>query len=167
MTWLQEKVSVRQTWRKRTIAQFLSLQAGDNLIVYEWSHLGKSTRECAEILAQALSQQVCVYAVQSEWQMDEPKQFATIIETLATIQQVDFDLRSRLTKQALAAKRKAGIKLGRPRGTGKSKLDKYRAEIKTLLANGSTQKFIAKRYGTTETNLSRWMKRQGLKRWQE
>jgi len=64
----------------------------------------------------------------------------------------------------LLAKKKAGVKLGRPRGTGKSKLDKYRPEIKALLANGSTQKFIAPRYNTTEANLSRWMKKYNLRR---
>ena len=32
-----------------------------------------------------------------------------------------------------------------------------------LLANGATQKFIAKRYGTTEGNLHNWLKKRGLK----
>jgi hypothetical protein len=44
------------------------------------------------------------------------------------------------------------MKLGRPSGPGKSKLDPYRPEIESLLANGSTQKFIAHRYYTTEAN---------------
>ncbi len=57
-----------------------------------------------------------------------------------------------------------GVKLGRPKGTGKSKLDQYRPEIEALLANGATQKFIAKRYGATEATVSRWIKKQGLKR---
>jgi hypothetical protein len=30
------------------------------------------------------------------------------------------------------------------------------------MANGSTQKFIAERYGTSEANLSRWLKTQGI-----
>ena len=34
--------------------------------------------------------------------------------------------------------------VARPKGPGKSKLDKHRPEIEALLANGSTQKFIAK-----------------------
>ena len=37
----------------------------------------------------------------------------------------------------------------RPKGSGKSKLDPFRPEIEALLANGSTQKFIVKRYNTT------------------
>jgi hypothetical protein len=44
------------------------------------------------------------------------------------------------------------MKLGRPTGPGKSKLDPYRPEIESLLANGSTHKFIARRYHTTEAN---------------
>jgi len=40
--------------------------------------------------------------------------------------------------------------------------NKYRAEIEALIANGSTQKFIANRYKTTEANLSLWMKKHGV-----
>jgi transposase-like protein len=47
---------------------------------------------------------------------------------------------------------------------GKSKLDKYRPEIKALLANGSTQKFIARRYNTTQANLHNWIKKHGFKK---
>ena len=56
------------------------------------------------------------------------------------------------------------MKLGRPRGVGKSKLDKYRPEIEALLANGSKQKFIANRYGTTEADLSRWIGKHKLRK---
>jgi len=60
-------------------------------------------------------------------------------------------------------KKATGVQLGRPRGPGKSKLDPHQPEIQALLANGSTQKFIAKRYGTTEGNLHNWLKKRGLK----
>jgi hypothetical protein len=42
------------------------------------------------------------------------------------------------------------VKLGRAKGAGKSKLDKYREEIIALLRNGSTKVFAADRYGTSE-----------------
>jgi hypothetical protein len=51
------------------------------------------------------------------------------------------------------------MKLGRPKGVGKSKLDAFRPEIESLLANGSTQKFVAQRYKTTKTNLHDWLKK--------
>jgi hypothetical protein len=56
------------------------------------------------------------------------------------------------------------MKLGRPKGPGKSKLDAFRPEIEALLANGSTQRFIAQRYNTGEANLHNWMKKRGIKR---
>jgi hypothetical protein len=55
------------------------------------------------------------------------------------------------------------MKVGRPKGSGKSKLDTFRPEIEGLLANGFTKKSIAQRYNTTGPNLYNWMKRHGLK----
>jgi DNA invertase Pin-like site-specific DNA recombinase len=68
------------------------------------------------------------------------------------------------TKEALATKKLAGAKLGLPHGVGKSKLDAFQVEIEALLNNGSTQKFIAERYHTTEANLHHWMKQRGIRR---
>ena len=73
--------------------------------------------------------------------------------------EVERDLISLRTKEALQARKAKGMSLGRPKGKGKSKLDQYKPEIEALLNNGSTQKFIAKRYGTTEANFSNWIKR--------
>src|SRR2546423_1842950 len=56
------------------------------------------------------------------------------------------------------------MRLGRPRGPGKSKLDPYRPEIEALLRNGSTQTCIAKCYGTTVGNLHHWLKQRGITR---
>ena len=48
------------------------------------------------------------------------------------------DLISARTKEALRVRKASGKPLGRTKGPGKSKLDKYRAEIEALLAHGST-----------------------------
>lgn len=76
--------------------------------------------------------------------------------------EIERDLISQRTKEALAVRKKAGLILGRPRGSDKSKLDQYWPEIASLLANGSTQKFFANRFGTTEPNFSPWLKKHPL-----
>lgn len=76
--------------------------------------------------------------------------------------EIERDLISKRTTEALQACKNAGMRLGRPRGPGKSKLDVYRTEIEALLTNGATQKFIAMRYGSTEANLHHWLKKRGL-----
>ena len=68
-----------------------------------------------------------------------------------------------IDKIEVSTKKAQDIKLGRPKGTGKSKLDKFKPEIEALLVNGSTQKFIANRYNTTEANLYNWLLKHGLK----
>jgi transposase-like protein len=54
------------------------------------------------------------------------------------------------------------VKLGRPRGVGKSKLDEFREEIVALLRNGSLKKFVADRYGTSQVNLYNWINKNKL-----
>jgi DNA invertase Pin-like site-specific DNA recombinase len=163
--WVEEHVSGSVSWRKRGIAQVLDeLQAGDTLIVSELSRLGRSMLECMEILSIASQKGISLYAVKGNWQLDGTIQSKIMAMAFAMAAEIERDLISQRTKEALAARRRAGKKLGRPKGSGKSKLDKYRPEIEALMANGSTQKFIAERYGTTEANLSRWLKKHGLRR---
>jgi DNA invertase Pin-like site-specific DNA recombinase len=73
--------------------------------------------------------------------------------------EIERDLISKRTKEALRARRAKGVKLGRPKGPGKSKLDKYQEEIVALLKNGSTKSYVAKKYGTTLPNLYNWLKK--------
>ena len=163
--WVEETVSGRISWHKRRIAAVLDrLQAGDDLIVSELSRLGRSMLECMEILSIAAQKGIHLHAVKGNWQLDDSIQSKIVAMAFSMAAEIERDLISQRTKEALAARKKMGVKLGRPRGVGKSKLDPYRPEIEALLANGSTQKFIARRYGTTEANLSRWLKKYHLRR---
>jgi DNA invertase Pin-like site-specific DNA recombinase len=164
LQWVEETVSGRISWHKRQIASVLEqLQTGDNLIVSELSRLGRSMLECMEILSIASQKGLHLYAVKGNWRLDNSIQSKIIAMAFSMAAEIERDLISQRTKEALAARKKMGIRLGRPRGIGKSKLDAFRPEIEALLVNGSKQVFIAKRYGTTEANFSRWLKRHGLK----
>lgn len=164
VAWVEETISGRVSWKKRQIATILDqLQMGDNLIISELSRLGRSMLECMEILSIASQKGIHLYAVKGNWQLDNSIQSKIVAMAFSMAAEIERDLISQRTKEALAARKKEGIQLGRPRGIGKSKLDTHRVEIEALLANGATQKFIARRYGTTEANLSRWIKKRDLK----
>ena len=162
--WFEETASGRLSWRKRQLGELLAeLSTGDNLLVSELSRLGRSMLECMEILSLASQRGIHIYAVKGNWQLDHSIQSKILAMAFAMAAEIERDLISQRTKEALAAGKRAGKKLGRPAGSGKSKLDKHRSEIEALLANGSTQRFIAKRFGTTEANLSRWLKKHDLR----
>jgi DNA invertase Pin-like site-specific DNA recombinase len=162
---VEEIISGKVSWRKRKIAAILeSLEKGDAIVVSELSRLGRSMLECMEILSVALQQGVKVYAVKGKWSLDDSIQSKIVAMAFSMASEIERDLISQRTKEALRYKKQQGIRLGRPPGPGKSKLDKYRPEIEALLKNGSTQKFIANRYGTTEANLHNWLKKNSLNR---
>ena len=41
-------------------------------------------------------------------------------------------------------------------------LDEFKEEIVALLRNGSSKKFVADRYGTSQVNLYNWLKKNSL-----
>lgn len=162
---VEEKASGKISWRKRKIAEVLdNLGNNDNIIVSELSRLGRSMLECMEILSIATQKGVKIYAIKGNWQLDHSIQSKIIAMAFSMAAEIEHDLISKRTTEALRAKKAAGFPLGRPKGPGKSKLDKYSAEIEALLANGSTKKFIARRYKTTPSNLHNWLKKRGIGR---
>ena len=160
--WVEEKASGRVSWKKREIGRVIEeLDTGDNLIVSELSRLGRSMLQCMEILSIASEKGIHIYAVKGNWQLNDSIQSKIMAMAFTMAAEIERDLISQRTKEALAARKKP---VGRPKGSGKSKLDKHRAEIERLLNEGSTQRFIASRFNTSPTNLSRWMKKHGLRR---
>jgi DNA invertase Pin-like site-specific DNA recombinase len=164
VTFVEEIASGRTPWRDRRIGVVLEeLQERDTIIVAELSRLGRSMLECMEILALAARKGIRIYAIKGNWHLDQTIQSKIIAMAFSIAAEIERDLISQRTTEALRFKREQGLKLGRPRGPGKSKLDAFRVEIEALLSNGSTQKFIARRYHTTEANLHNWLKKHGLK----
>jgi DNA invertase Pin-like site-specific DNA recombinase len=162
---VEEKVSGRVAWRTRKIAKIIDeLGQADNIIVSELSRLGRSMLECMEILSIASQKRINIYAIKGNWQLDGTIQSKIIAMAFSMASEIERDLISKRTTEALRAKKAAGIQLGRPKGAGKSKLDKFKLEIETLLKNGATQKFVASRYKTTPANLYNWLKKHGLKK---
>jgi DNA invertase Pin-like site-specific DNA recombinase len=160
---MEEKVSGKVSWRKRQIAVILEqAEAGDAIIVSELSRLGRSMLECMEILSLAMQKGIRVYAVKGNWQLNNSIQSKIVAMAFAMAAEIERDLISQRTTEALAVRKQQGMQLGRPKGIGKSKLDAYRVEIIALLKNGATKTWIAHKYGTTRRNLSHWLKQHGI-----
>ena len=160
---IEDQASGKISWHKRKIADILNnLVSNDNLIVSELSRLGRSMLECMEILSIATQKGINIYAVKGSWQLDNSIQSKIIAMAFSMAAEIEHDLISKRTTEALRVKKEAGISLGRPKGPGKSKLDRYKTEIEALLNNGATKAFIAARYGTTPANLHNWLIKNGV-----
>ncbi|MCY1663866.1 recombinase family protein [Chryseobacterium sp. SL1] len=157
---VEEKISGKIHWRKRKIGEIIEeLQKGDTILLNEFSRLGRSMLECMEIISIATEKGINIYTVKGNWQLDNTIQSKVMAMVFSMVSEIERDLISKRTKEALQTKKANGIKLGRPKGPGKSKLDAHKLEIEALLKNGSTKKFIAKRYNSTPANLYNWVKK--------
>lgn len=157
---IEEKVSGIKNWKERKIKKVIDqLGEGDHLIVPELSRLGRSMLEIMEMLSIAKDKGINIYAVKGGWELNSSIQSKVVAMAFSIAAEIERDLISKRTKEALKARKAQGIKLGRPKGPGKSKLDKYREEIEALLKNGSTKTYVAKKYETTLPNLYNWLKK--------
>jgi DNA invertase Pin-like site-specific DNA recombinase len=122
--------------------------------------LGRSTLEVLEILAVTKDKDVAVYSVKEGLELNggsmQSKIMATMLALFAELEREFISLR---TTEALRARKAAGVKLGRPKGPGKSKLDEHREEIIEKMTLGVPKAKIARRYQTTEANLYNWLKK--------
>ncbi len=156
---VEEKISGKVSWRKRQIAVLLeNAKEGDSILVSELSRLGRSMLECIEILSIATEKGVHIYAIKGNWRLDSSIQSKIIAMAFAIAAEIERDLISQRTTEALQARKQQGIPLGRPKGVGKSKLDAHRTEIEALLKNGATKTWVANNYQTTVGNLRHWMR---------
>lgn len=151
---VEEKVSGNVSWRQRKIAPVLDeLTKGDSILLSEFSRLGRSMLECMEIISIAVGKGIKIFTVKGAWQVDDSIQSKVMAMVFSMAAEIERDLISKRTKEALQSRKLSGVVLGRPKGPGKSKLDLHKFEIVALLNNGSTQKFIAARYKVTEPTL--------------
>ena len=161
---VEEKVSGTKSWKERKIKKIIDeLGEDDRLIIPELSRLGRSMLEIMEILALAKEKGIAIYDVKNGWELNGTIQSKVMALVFSIAAEIERDLISKRTMEGLRVAKAKGKLLGRPKGPGKSKLDKHREEIISLIKTGSKQTYIAKKYGTSQPNLYNWVKKNGLR----
>jgi DNA invertase Pin-like site-specific DNA recombinase len=158
---VEEVVSGKINWRKRKIGALLDeMGEGDRLLVPELSRLGRSTLEVLDILKTAKDKGIAVYDAKGNLELNGDSMQSKVMATMfALFAELERDFISQRTKEALKARKAAGVKLGRPKGPGKSKLDAYRDEIVALLKVGVAKTKVANKYDVMTSTLYNWLRK--------
>jgi len=155
---VQEVVSGKVSWIRRRIKEVIDqLGKNDWLIVPELSRLGRNMLEIMEIISEATRKEINIYAIKNNWRLNGTMESKVLLMVFSMAAEIERDLISSRTKEALRMKKEAGVKLGRPKGPGKSKLDEHQEEIIALLRNGVPKKRVASKYGSSAVNLYNWI----------
>ena len=168
INFVEDTVSGRKKWRERKIGELLTatMQPGDTLVVSEISRMARSTLQVLEILEIATDKCVAVHVVKQDMIFAEtPDMTSTIMATvLGLAAQIEREFVSQRTKEALAARKQAGMTLGRPRGpAARHKLDDREMEIRGLLDKRVNKRAIAKIVDCAPSTLYDWLKRKGIR----
>lgn len=165
VTFVEVKMSSRKKDEDRKIEELVEmLQAGDNLIVTELSRIGRSVVNVVTIINRLIGKQVNIHILKEHLLIEPGKQnpFTDFQVTIfSAFAQLERDLISQRTKEALQARKAKGIKLGKPKGTiQRSIYDDDREKIKELYELGVSLTNISKKhlgYGTVKS-LSEYVK---------
>jgi len=151
---IEIQISSRKTTKERRIDELLGkLEEGDTLIATELSRIGRSTVEVITIINELIEKGVDIIIVKQNLKINASNKndmtSKVMITMLSLFAELERDLISQRTKEALKTKKAQGQILGKPVGTIQGSIyDKDRDRIIELLGLGlSVQKIAQKHLG--------------------
>ncbi|MBE6286211.1 MAG: master DNA invertase Mpi family serine-type recombinase [Bacteroidales bacterium] len=165
--WIEETISGTKAYNKRQLGILLKrVQKGDLIICAELSRLGRNLFMIMEILNICMTKECRVWTIKDNYRLGEDIQSKVLAFAFGLSAEIERNLISQRTKEALARKKAEGVILGRPKGRLSSP-DKYKLSgkevlISELLKNGTSQRKIAKICKVDRNTLARFIDLKGL-----
>lgn len=160
VNFIEEQISGKANFKNRLLGQILEkMHKDDVLIVPELSRIARSISQIFEVIDITKQKGIILYSIKENFSNNDKSITATVTTTVfALIAQIERALISLRTREALQAKKASGVKLGRPKGKGKSKLDLHQEDILKLVELKVPKTIIAKQYNTSVKNLYTYLK---------
>ena len=158
--WVQEKASGTKALKKRTLDGLLKrMKKGDTLICTELSRLGRNMMMVMSILNTYSQKGIKIYSIKDSFELSDSLNAKIIAFAFSLAAEIERNLISQRTREALAAKRAAGVKLGRPFGKSRERkrFEQKEAYIRAQLAQGVTIGSLAEELHVHRNTLSRYL----------
>lgn len=132
--WVNETVSGTKKVSDRVLGQLIEgLGKDDFLVVSELSRLGRSLMEVMSILNSLMEKEVKVFSLKEGYELGNNINSKVLAFAFGLSAEIERNMISQRTKEALARKRSEGLKLGRPKGS-LSKKTKLTGKDKDIMA---------------------------------
>lgn len=161
--WIEETISGTKSYSKRQLGALLKrVQKDDLIICAELSRLGRNLFMIMEILNICMTKECRVWTIKDNYRLGDDIQSKVLAFAFGLSAEIERNLISQRTKEALARKKAEGVVLGRPKGR-KSSPDKYklygkRVLISELLKANVSKRKIAKLCKVDRNTLDRFIK---------
>ena len=160
--WISETISGTKSYSKRALGKLLRHIKKDDLIICaELSRLGRNLFMIMEILNICMSKECRVWTIKDNYRLGDDIQIKVLAFAFGLSAEIERNLISQRTKEALARKKSEGVILGRPIGakTRPERLQLYqkRELIAQLLKEKISKRKIAKICKCDRNTLTRYI----------
>ena len=166
--WIEETISGTKVYSKRQLGTLLKKVHKDDVIICsELSRLGRNLFMIMEILNVCMNKECRVWTIKDNYRLGEDIQSKVLAFAFGLSAEIERNLISQRTKEALARKKAEGVKLGRPKGShnapDKYKLSKKEGIVIEMLKRKMSLRAIARRCKVDRNTLTSYIKMKGLK----
>jgi DNA invertase Pin-like site-specific DNA recombinase len=163
--WIEETISSTKRLEIRKFGNLLiRMQKGDVLVVSELSRLGRNLMQIMKILHDCMEKEVMVYTVKENYELGNNISSKVLAFAFGLSAEIERNLISQRTKEALARRKAEGQILGRPKGS-KSQMRKLTGkedEIKSLMNKKISYSAIGRILGVHRLTVSSFVKESTL-----
>ena len=159
--WIEETISGTKSYNKRQLGKLLKkVKKGDLIICAELSRLGRNLFMIMEILNICMTKECKVWTIKDNYRLGEDIQSKVLAFAFGLSAEIERNLISQRTKEALARKKAEGVILGRPKGrrSSKVKLSGKEETIRTLLDEGTSKSEIARIFKVNRMTVDNFIK---------
>lgn len=163
--WIEETISGNMAVEKRKLGALLKkLNKGDILISSEISRLGRNLMMIMSILNICMQKGIHVWTIKDNYRLGNDINSKVLAFAFGLSAEIERNLISQRTKEALARKKNEGAVLGRPKGSKstRTKLSGKEERIKEMLQEGISKSAIARRMKVSRITLLTFIKKNGL-----
>lgn len=163
--WIEETISGNKAVEKRKLGILLRrLNKDDILICSEISRLGRNLMMIMSILNHCMEREIKVWTIKDNYRLGSDINSKVLAFAFGLSAEIERNLISQRTKEALARKKAEGITLGRPKGSKskKRKLSGREVRIKDMLHNKISKSEIARRLNVSRITMVNYIKENNL-----
>jgi len=158
---VEETISGTKEPNKRLLGSLLKkMNGGDRVICSELSRLGRTLFMVMGILNLCMEKNIQVWTIKDNYRLGDDISSKVLAFAFGLSAEIERNLISQRTKEALARKRAEGVILGRPKGSRNStkKLTGKEKEIKDLYDKNVSKSAIARILGVHRLTVSAFIK---------
>ncbi|MBF0227876.1 MAG: master DNA invertase Mpi family serine-type recombinase [Desulfobacterales bacterium] len=116
--WIEETISGAKKYSERELGKLLKrMNVNDVLITTEISRLGRNLMEVMSILHDCMERNIKVFTTKERYELGNNINSKVLAFAFSLSAEIERNLISQRTKEALARKKSEGQKLGRPKGS--------------------------------------------------